>query len=50
MKTDIQTLRQSWSKYKNKNGKKAQRLKMKIEAHIGFAKLIKQLNTTRNSP
>ena len=42
-KSDIETLQESYDKYKDKNGKKARSLKMRIEAFKSFHGLIKEV-------
>ena len=40
--TDLEILLNSWKKYKSKQGKKAQQLKIQIESHIASLRLFKQ--------
>lgn len=43
MPSDSDVLLRSYQKYRDKNGKKAQRLKMRIEQMKAFEKLVKQI-------
>lgn len=45
--TDLETLQESYKKYKDKQGRKAQNLKIRIQCFEAFNKLIKYA-TSRN--
>lgn len=46
MKTDLEILLESWKKYKNKNGRKAQKLKLRIQSQIAWVRLFKEMKKT----